>query len=115
MRIGPNMFTARDGSVHFTESAAALHDFMRRGQQPRRSSSPISSILTLCIVALVIWALANGYGKDIPGLLRRAVATKSWCMGLQSQIQAREASQNPMARTQIPPIRQLYIESGCQS
>jgi hypothetical protein len=70
-------------------------------------------ILKLCILGAVVWALSNGYGKDIIGFLQKASTTTSWCMGLESQIAAREASPNPMAHNQIPALRQQQIEHGC--
>ena len=76
----------------------------------------ISVVARLSLLAFLISMFANGgwgIGQQTSGSF--PLAAKSWCLGLVTQIEAREAMGNPGALRQIPPIRQQFIERNCQT
>jgi hypothetical protein len=117
------MYTARDGTHHYSISAAHLHDQMNQQYQPYQPYSQsgggsfIGKVVGLGILFFLIWTFANSdqqRGGASPSQ-SLASANKWWCMGLVSQIEAREAMANPDASRQIPQIRQQFVEHNCQS
>lgn len=76
----------------------------------------ISVVVRLGILAFLISVLANGgWGSSPEASGSFPLAAKSWCMGLVTQIEAREVMGNAGALRQIPPIRQQFIERNCQA
>jgi hypothetical protein len=69
-------------------------------------------IVTMVVLSLGFLLIASN-GLNIMAAMRSAVASQSWCMGLVSQIEARERFPNQMAQLQIPPIRQEFVEGNC--
>lgn len=113
MSSGPQ-FKARDGTHHDTINGAHLHNLMNE----RSSSGGILGVVV--VVGVIIWAVSSGDWR--PGAVSQSSpsapgpsASKSWCLGAVSQIEAREAAPNPGAWRQIPPIRQEFVEHNCQA
>lgn len=73
----------------------------------------ISVVARLSLLAFLVSMFANGGwgsgGEAVP------LVAKSWCLGLVTQVEAREAMGNSGALRQIPPIRQQFIERNCQA
>ena len=76
----------------------------------------ISVVVRLSLLAFFISMLTSGgWGNFREASGSYPHAAKSWCMGLISQIEAREAMGNAGAWRQIPPLQQEFLEQGCGS
>jgi hypothetical protein len=76
----------------------------------------ISVVARLSLLAFLVSMFANGgWGSGGEASESVPLVVKSWCLGLVTQVEAREAMGNPGALRQIPPIRQQFIERNCQA
>jgi len=112
-------YMARDGTWHNSLLSAQMHSQMHN-QMNNGPRSGKTSLAGLVLIGILVWAFSSSDWRpgDLAQFLSNIIkppATKSWCLGLVSQIEAREAMRNPGALLQIPPIRQQFVEQNCQS